>query len=567
VMLPGTHVILLFLFIGGAIHLVGAAAGRLHRKFGYAVEIAAAIVAVGYSFYQYSFPDGFIYIGFISSGYFSMIMLTTGREKYDELRAELSTIQVEEIELQKGWPRVLIDFVVVAVVFSGAILFYLYGPVSPLDYIIVFGVVSAMTELAKRFFAYKTVKVYYSDADETIYILSKLEARKFPISEVEQLQIESTVDLLRLHPLFTLFTSHTDFTTSFYRVLRISVPGETLYLTVKEPEKWKERFAVGHVYEKEVRKVLPFYHKKNLKRLLGKLYFAATVKGVSAYTGLLLILYALKVPVWLIVAAGLFYWVINLYFSDKVLRVAMDARETADPRVITISERVFAKAGIPNVKVYETESSEYNGLATGMNIGRSMVTLTTATLKLPAEAIEGILAHEAIHVKKRDVMWGQVWRFGFLVIVIAFVLWIVENLDDIEAYKIPFFIMMWLLMILFPVFQSFCSQWMEVRADHLGATMLEGGHLQMAESLTVLAKQQDAALNKSLKYSTVAKEKAKEISSLKRDSVFLRLIEFQFMPHPPMYWRVKMLREHPEGWGKAILRRWLVDRIRESVMR
>src|SRR5690606_7303904 len=133
--------------------------------------------------------------------------------------------------------------------------------------------------------------------------------------------------------------------------------------------------------------------------------------GISAYTLLLLLLYYLEVSSWIMVGIALVFWVFNLYISDQVLRVAMDAKETQNPQIIQLSQRIFEKAGIPNVGVYEAESTEYNGLATGMNIGKAMVTLTTATLKLPNETIEGILAHEAIHVQKRDVLWGQIWRF------------------------------------------------------------------------------------------------------------------------------------------------------------
>ncbi|WP_042357664.1 M56 family metallopeptidase [Bacillus rubiinfantis] len=566
-MLPSTLDIVLFLIIGGLIGLTGLLATKFTKKYSYIVEIIAAILAIGYTFYQYSFPDGFIYIGFISSGYFSLTVLSSGKEKYDEIKIELQTLQVEELELQKNPLRILLDFLIVAVVFSGAILFYAYGPESPLKLLIIFGLVSAVTELIKRFFAYKSVKVFYSSPDESMYIVSPFAARKFPVSDLEQVHIESTVDVLKLHPLLTMFTSNLDFTTSFARVLRLSLPGETVFLTVTQPETWKEKFGIDQASDANIIKVYPFYHKKNLKRLLGKLYFAVTVKGVSAYTGLLLLMYYLQIPIWLLVSITLIYWFLNLYFSDRVLKVAMDADETTDQRVIAVSQRIFEKAGIRNVRVYETESTDYNGLATGMNIGRSMITLTTATLKLPVEAIEGIIAHEAIHVKRRDVMWGQIWRFGFI-LVLLLVIWLIQKyIPTIEDYKIPLFMLIWFLIVVFPIYQSYYSQWMEVRADHLGASLLEGGSKQMAESLTILANHQDAAVNKVVQYSTVAGNEEEEISSLKRDSLIWRFIEFQFMAHPPMYWRVQTLQENVHGWGKVIWKRWFFDRIRESMTR
>ena len=448
----------------------------------------------------------------------------------------------------------MIDICVTMIVFIFAILFLIFGPeTSPLKYFIAFGLMSAITELVKRFLVYKNVRIYYSHEKELLYIVSKYELRKFPIHDCKDVQVETAVDLLKLHPLLTAFMSNTDFTTGSQKVLKISIPNETLYITVKDADRWKRIFETGVANEnkEEPIVILPFYHKKNIKRLLGKLYFAATVKGISAYTGLLLLLYYLNVPSWFMVVFAIVYWVFNIYISDLVLKVAMDAKESTNHELNALAHRIFIKAGIPNVRVFETESSQYNGLATGMNIGRAMVTLTTATLKLPMEVIEGILAHEAVHVKKRDIMWGQIWRACFMMVILLFVLFIQENINDLEAYKIPLFFLIWLIMIIFPIYQSFVSQWMEVRADHLGATLLEGGNEQMANSLRLLTIAQDEELQKSLTYSMAEGESKSEKSSLERDSWLWRVIEFQFMPHPPMYWRVQTLFSNQNGWGKG----------------
>lgn len=138
---------------------------------------------------------------------------------------------------------------------------------------------------------------------------------------------------------------------------------------------------------------------KNVKRLLGKLYFAASVKGVSAYALLVLALYALHASPWVMAVAVILYWVFNMYMSDRVLRAAMDAKSCHHPHVQAAADKIFRSAGISHVRIYETESDDYNGMAVGMNVGRSMVILTSATLTLPQRVIEGILAHEAIHIK------------------------------------------------------------------------------------------------------------------------------------------------------------------------
>lgn len=154
---------------------------------------------------------------------------------------------------------------------------------------------------------------------------------------------------------------------------------------------------------------------------------------------MILLLYYFRTPAWLMVSIAIIYWLFNIYISDRVLKVAMDAKLATDPKVISVAEKVFAKANIPNVKVYETDSAQYNGLATGMNIGRSMVTLTTATLKLPIDAIEGILAHEAVHVKKRDILFGQLYRVLLMLIVVVALLFIFKQISDVEAFAIPLF--------------------------------------------------------------------------------------------------------------------------------
>lgn len=571
VLLPNWYEIVWYIFVGAGIQLIGLIVEKINKKVGTTIEIILALLAVGFVFYQLPFMDGFIYIAFISSGYFLAISLTTGNEKRMEIEKEIHQIKVEKIPLERDLKRIASDLFITGFVVIGAILFYIFGPeYSLLKYMIVFGLVSTATEVIKRIGTYTTVKAFYDNDERYLYLTSRFESRKIPIEDLEEVKIETNVDLLKLHPLLTMFSSNADFTTSFQKVLRLSVPGETLYITICEPEKWKKTFEEMMKDETkvmELQQVLPFWHRKNIKRLFGKLYFASTVKGVSAYTGLLLILFYLDVAPWIMVAVGLAYWAFNLYISDRVLKVAMDAKETQNPQLIQLSQRIFEKAGVRNVRVYETESSEYNGLATGMNIGKSMVTLTTATLKLPTEAIEGILAHEAIHVKKRDVLWGQLCRLGYLLILIVIVLLLQENITNIEDHKISIFLVVFFLTFFYSVFQSFCSQWMEVRADHLGASLLNGGSNQMSNSLIALSEKQDEAINKSLSYSTVLKdEEEKTKSSIERDSLIWRFIEFQFMPHPPMYWRVQTLKENEEGWGSKIRNRWMIDRVKESVL-
>ncbi|PLR76882.1 peptidase [Bacillus sp. V3-13] len=570
-MLPNVQTVTIYIIIGALIQLFGLYAGKLHKRTGIILEILAIISAAGYVFFSHSFPDSIIYLAFMSNGYFAATVLTSGRDKYEEVKNEISRLEPIEIKLSRNSRRIFADLAITSTVLAGAILFLIFGPdESPLKIFILFSLITVITEMIKRLAVYKSVKLYYCGNEHILYIHSQADSRKLPLRDVKSVQLESSVDLLKLHPLFTLFSSNSDFTTSDKEVIRIAFPGETVYLTVENSLYLKtliENKQAEPIEISETVTVLPFYHYKNLKRLAGKLYFAITVKGISAYTGLLLIMYYLDVPEWLMVTATLVFWIFNLYISDRVLKTAMDAKETTNPAVAEAARKIFQKAGISNVRVYETESAEYNGMATGMNIGRSMITLTTETLKLPAAAVEGILAHEAVHVKKRDVLWGQLWRLPYMAAVLMVILFIREQLPNLDEYRLAVFFLIWLLIFLFPIYQSFCSQWMEVRADHLGASYLEGGAQQMAESLTALGTEQDKATNKQIEYSIAAKKDAdKPISSLKRDGILWRLIEFQIMAHPPLYWRIQILKEIQSGWGKKVLWRWLKDRGKESII-
>lgn len=121
--------------------------------------------------------------------------------------------------------------------------FFIYGPdTSPLKYVILLGMISGGGALVKRILNVFSVKVFYSAALEKLHISSHYETRTYPLSDLKNIQLESTADLLKLHPLLTMYSSRLDLTTSFQQVIKLSLPGETLFLTVKEPQNGKQFF-------------------------------------------------------------------------------------------------------------------------------------------------------------------------------------------------------------------------------------------------------------------------------------------------------------------------------------
>ena len=484
----------LFMILGLGLYLISALAAKLIPAIDFWIDIVLWVGAAVYIFSHQTFMDGIVSIATMFYCYWTAMDLIVSK------RAEIPSGDWQEIELARNKTRLLSDITLTAIVFAGAVIFFIYGPdPSPLKYVILFGIISGGGALVKRILNVFTVNVLYSASLEKLHISSRYETRTYPLSDLKDIQLESTADLLKLHPLLTMYSSRLDLTTSFQQVIKLSLPGETLFLTVKEPQKWKAIFRQNTESENNedtVISVLPFYHRKNVKRLLGKLYFAASVKGVSAYALLVLVLYALHASPWIMAVAVMLYWILNMYLSDRVLRAAMDAKPCHHPHVQAAADRIFHKAGISHVRIYETESDDYNGMAVGMNVGRSMFILTSATLTLPLRVIEGILAHEAIHIKKRDVLSSQLLRFLYLGAVVGIILLFEQHIVHPEAHKIALWVFIMAIIILFQLYQSFCSQWMEVRADNLGGSLLEGGHKQMAEALRILAVRQDGDIQK-----------------------------------------------------------------------
>src|SRR5699024_12644183 len=110
-----------------------------------------------------------------------------------------------------------------------------------------------------------------------------------------------------------------------------------------------------------------------------------------------------------------------------------------------------------------------------MNIGRGTVMLTKATMELPVSAVEAILAHEAIHIKKRDVLINQIARMVFFSLLAAGVYLLYDQIVLLTEHifiVIPIFS---ILMILFLVYLSFVGSWTEVCADDLGPELYADG--------------------------------------------------------------------------------------------
>ena len=564
-MLPGAYTIIGSISLSVLIAFIPFLFKKL---IGNIIEITLIIVSLAYLFIAYPFTEAIMLFSLMAMMYgnLGVIFNKNKRNKRYQLKQELADCNYSIINQEKDIKRISVDVILAVVISAGAIVFLLFAPqiYSVLKFLIGIGLITLITQLIARVGNALFTKVYWLPQQERLIILSTFESRDLPVNDLEEVQVESSPDLLKLHPLFTFLSENQDYTTSFHQVLRLSFPSENIYFTPNNVRAWQNIF-IDYVddEEKQEKHVLPLWHPKNLKRLFWKGYFAMTVKGISAYTGLLFILIWLDVPSYIMITFVLMWWLFNLYVSDRLLIAGTDAVELTEGHLYNEAQELFRRAGIPNIKLFLIDSPVHNGLANGMNIGRGTIMLTTSTTQLSLESIQAILAHEIIHIKKRDVLINQITRLVMFLLLGLIIYVFFDYITLLAENMVLFIITIYITMTVLPIYLSFVAQLTEVRADFLGGRLLVGGTRQMAEGLKELGLALDAARDKKFQYSITDEKPMKETSNTARDNWFFRFIEFQFQAHPPLYWRIKTLYSSL-SWCQMVTA-WLGGRIKESI--
>lgn len=104
--------------------------------------------------------------------------------------------------------------------------------------------------------------------------------------------------------------------------------------------------------------------------------------------------------------------VIMFFFSDKLVLRMYGARvvsEAEAPELYRMVDRLRQRAGLPMPVVAVTDQDQPNAFATGRSPAKAVVAVTTGLLRaLPAEEIEGVIAHELAHIKNRDMLISTV---------------------------------------------------------------------------------------------------------------------------------------------------------------
>jgi heat shock protein HtpX len=108
-----------------------------------------------------------------------------------------------------------------------------------------------------------------------------------------------------------------------------------------------------------------------------------------------------------LVLVGGSYW-----FSDKLALKAAAARvvtEQEAPELYRLVAGLAQRADLPMPVVAISPALQPNAFATGRNPNHAVVCCTQGILQtLPRDELEGVLAHELMHVKHRDILIGSI---------------------------------------------------------------------------------------------------------------------------------------------------------------
>lgn len=96
------------------------------------------------------------------------------------------------------------------------------------------------------------------------------------------------------------------------------------------------------------------------------------------------------------------------FFSDKMVLKMYGAQvvtEAEAPALYAMVDRLRQRAGLPMPVVAITPAEQPNAFATGRDPQHAVVAVTSGILKyMPAEELEGVIAHELAHIKNRDML-------------------------------------------------------------------------------------------------------------------------------------------------------------------
>jgi len=177
--------------------------------------------------------------------------------------------------------------------------------------------------------------------------------------------------------------------------------------------------------------------------------------------------------------------------STMVLRMykAHVVTEQEAPDLYRMVDRLRQRAGLPMPTLAVAPHDQPNAFATGRNPENAVVCVTEGILKLiPAEELEGVIAHELAHIKNRDMLLQTftATMAGAISMLGQFAFFFGGRSDDGESHNpIAMIAMAILAPIAATIIQLAISRQREFKADQLGAE-ISGKPLNLASALLKL---------------------------------------------------------------------------------
>lgn len=241
---------------------------------------------------------------------------------------------------------------------------------------------------------------------------------------------------------------------------------------------------------------------------------------------------------------GFSYWK-----SDKLALRAARAQvvtEAEAPELYRMVASLASRANLPMPTVAIAPDAQPNAFATGRNSSHAVVCVTQGLWQsLPRDEVEGVLAHEMMHVRHRDILIGSVAAaiatgISFVANMAMFSALFGGRDDDEGGNIIGVMLVAMLAPMAAGLMQMAVSRSREFEADRGAAELLGTGEplARALERIEVVAKQRPMAVNPSQAYAWIHNPLA-EGGRQRRGGPNLAKL---FSTHPATEERIRRLR-------------------------